>query len=222
MSHTKSDHALIVVKAALNAVPFVGGSIASLVGDYIPLSTQKSIERSGELLAKRLADLEDRIDADAVNKDEFAELFKSCYLTIVRTTQEVKLRAAVAILANLLLRSGDPEKLSYTELDHFTRCLESLSIGAITVLGAAKSMVVRAEVHVDVEGNYRFNFEQLRAEVPSIEATLFMGLVGELSGYNLLRIEGLPPIRTPEYANHPLELTPLGWRFVEQFLEQPA
>jgi hypothetical protein len=219
VSHTKSDHALIVVKAALNAVPVVGGSIASLIGDYIPLSTQRSIERSGELLAKRLADLEGRIDSDAVDKDEFSELFKSCYLTIVRTSQEVKLRAAAAILANLLLRPGDPEKLSYTELDHLTRCLGSLSIGAITTLGAAKQMVVRAKMSPDGEGNYRFNFEQLRAEVPSIEPALFMGLVGELNGYNLLRIEGLPPIRTPEYANHPLELTPLGWRFVERFLE---
>src|SRR6266852_674144 len=101
MAYTKSDHALIVIKAALNAVPIVGGSIASLIDDYIPLSTQRSIEIATQLLKERLEALGNRIDVDAVNKDEFAELFKSCYLAIVRTTQESKLHAAAALLANL-------------------------------------------------------------------------------------------------------------------------
>ena len=219
MNHTKSDHALIVIKAALNAVPIVGGSIASLIGDYVPLSTQKSIEHSSELLASELARLKDRLNSEAVNKDEFSDLFKSCYLTIVRTSNEIKLRAAVAILVNLLLRDGDSEKLSYTELDHLTRCLESLSIGAIAALGTAVKMVKELNIQPDGEGNYRFNFEQLYTKSQLIESSLFMGFIGELSMYNLLRINGQPPIRTPQYGNHPLELTPLGKRFVERLLE---
>jgi len=74
------------VKAALNAIPVVGGAIASLTSDYVPLSTQKSIERATELLRSHLTRLEERLDAEAVDKDEFAELFKSCYHAIIRTT----------------------------------------------------------------------------------------------------------------------------------------
>ena len=157
-----SDHALITIKAAINAVPIVGGSIASLISDYVPLSTQRSIERTMELLRVRLTSLEGRLDVDAVNKDEFSELFKSCYLVVVRTTQETKLRAASAILANLLLKAGDAEKASYTELDHFVRCLDGLSIGAITVLGTAARLVVTANINPNQDGNQTFAFEQLR------------------------------------------------------------
>ena len=92
MKKNKSDHTLALVKAGLSAVPVVGGSIASLVGDYIPTATQKSTDRALELLQNRLEELAERIDVKAVNRDDFAELFKSCYLTIVRSHRDEKLR----------------------------------------------------------------------------------------------------------------------------------
>ena len=77
MTHTKADHALIAIKGALNLVPVVGGVLSSLIGDYVPLSTQRSIEKATLLLRNRLEKLQDRIDIEAVNKDEFADLLKS-------------------------------------------------------------------------------------------------------------------------------------------------
>ena len=68
-----SDNVLAAVKAGLNAVPFVGGSIASLLGDYLPSSTQKNIEKSMELLGGQLPRLGDRVDCETVDRDEFAE-----------------------------------------------------------------------------------------------------------------------------------------------------
>jgi hypothetical protein len=135
---TPKDHALALVKAGLNLIPVVGGAIASLIGDYVPSSTQKAIERTIELLGEKLGALQGRIDVDAVNKEDFSELYKSCYLVIVRSNREEKLHAAAAILANILLRPGDPSKSSYEELDHLIRCIDALSIGAISVLGAAR------------------------------------------------------------------------------------
>src|SRR5580704_15764288 len=113
-----SDHTLAVVKEAVNLVPVVGGAIASLISDYVPSATRRSIDHGMVLLGERLKIVEDRIDPDAINKDEFAELFKSCYLVFIRTHQEEKLRAAAAIIANLVLKPGDPEKVPYEELDH--------------------------------------------------------------------------------------------------------
>lgn len=218
MTYTKSDHALIAIKAVLNAVPGVGGSIASLIGDYIPLSTQRSVEIATQLLEERLENLENRIDVDAVNKDEFSELFKSCYLAIVRTTQESKLRAAAALLANLLLQPGDPDKLPYTELDHFVRCVDSLSIGAIHVVGVAYELFKnRGSRNVDAYG-LRFDFEGLQTRMDSMEPSLLMGLVGELHTMNLLHLPGIPDVRVQDYGNYAIELTPLGARFVERSL----
>jgi len=215
-----SDHVLILIKAGLNAVPVVGGSIASLIGDYVPLSTQRSIEKTTELLKQKLTALEGRIDTEAVNKDEFSDLFKSCYLVVVRTTQEEKLRAASRILANLLLKPGDPEKLSYTELDHFVHCLDGLSIGAIVTLAAVDRLAVKGKVQPDNDGHQTIAFKELSEKLKELQPALLLGLVGELNGFNLLHIHGRPAIPTSQYGNYPISLTPLGKRFVEGFLER--
>ena len=213
-THSTKDHALAVVKASLNLIPVVGGALASLIGDYVPTSTQAAVERTAELLGKKLEALEGRIDVDALNKEDFSELFKSCYLVIVRSNREEKLQAAAAMLANMLLRSGDPAKSSYEELDHLIRCIDALSIGAISVLGAAHRKAATAG-----QGAQRsFQFDQLRNAFPTFDASLLMSLVSELSALNLLRTqEGL--IRMPDHSEMLVEVTPIGVRLVERFIE---
>jgi hypothetical protein len=211
---SSSDHALATIKALINLVPLVGGAIASLIGDYVPVSTQGAVERTIHFLGDKLTSLEARIDVDLVDKEEFSELFKSCYLVIIRSHREEKLRAAANLLANLLLRPGDPCKASYEELDHFVRCLDALSTGAISVLGAARQIAMKASSG----GQGQFYFLQLRNLFPEFEASFLMSLVSELRGLNLLRVQERP-IRTPDYGEVSLELTPIGRRFVDQFIE---
>jgi hypothetical protein len=206
------DHVIAVIKAGLSAVPVVGGSIVSLIDDYVPTSTEHSIEKTMKLLAEKLTSLEGRIDVEAVNKEDFSELFKSCYLVVIRSNREEKLHAAAALMANLLLRSDDPKKSSYEELDHLVRCLDALSIGAISVLGAAHHIATAS-------GSQRhFHFPQLRSLLPQFEPSLLMSLVSELRSLNLLRVQD-GGIRMPDHGEVLLELTPIGQRFVERFIE---
>jgi hypothetical protein len=205
MTNKTTDHALAFVKAAINVVPGIGGAVASLIGDYVPSSTQRATERAMKLLGEKLASLEGRIDVDAVNKEEFSELFKSCYLVVVRSHHEEKLRAAAALLANLLLKPGDPAKASYEELDHLVRCLDALSSGAVAVLGAARRTAATAAM--STRGNFRF--EQLRGLFPEFDESLLMSLVSELRGLNLLHVQE-PAISTMESGNYLIELTPIG------------
>ena len=231
MAHTKADHALIAIKAVLNAVPVVGGALASLIGDYIPLSTQRSIEKATVFLREQLEKLQDRVNVEMVNKDEFADLFKSSYLAIVRTTNEKKLRAAAAILANLLLKPRDSDKLPYTELDHFLHCLDQLSVGAIAVLGVVYDLGRKNAPPNYPEGDIRRTLEALRsvqgirldfrvvhAEMSDMDPSLLMGLLSELNAANLIHLPGVPTVRTPDFGNYPVELTALGIRFVEKVL----
>ena len=214
MTHSTKDHALAVIKAGLNLIPVVGGALASLIGDYVPTSTQAAIERTTRLLSEKLDMLQDRIDIGAVNKEDFSELFKSCYLVIARSNREEKLQAAAAILANILLRPGDPAKSSYEELDHLIRCVDALSIGAISVLGAARRIAQTAG-----QGPQRgFQFDQLRSEFSNFDPSFVMSLVSELTALNLLRTqEGT--IKLPDYGEVLVEITPLGVKLVEQFIE---
>ena len=212
MKKSNIDHAVSVAKAAVSAVPWVGGPLASLANDYIPSHTERSRDRAIVLLDERLEALGERLDAEAVDRDDFAELAKTCYLTIVRSHREEKLKAATGILANLLLREGDPDKLKYTELDHFARCVETLSSGAIEVLGSV--------AHVThAEGRRNMAFGDLFCRLPQHSPELLMGLVAELHGVNLLH-RRIPSIEMANYANHQVSLTPLGARFAQFLTEQ--
>ncbi|MCY4002496.1 MAG: hypothetical protein OXF33_02130 [Rhodospirillales bacterium] len=212
MQKSKTDHAVAIAKAMVSAVPWVGGPLASLANDYIPSHTERARDRAIALLDERLEALGERLDAKAVNRDDFAELAKTCYLTIVRSHREEKLKAATGILANFLLREGDPDKLKYTELDYFARCVETLSNGAIEVLGN----VVDA---YQVGGRKNMALGDLFSCLPQYSSELLMGLVAELDAVNLLH-RRVPSIEMPNHANNQVRLTPLGERFAQFLIEQ--
>jgi hypothetical protein len=216
-----TDHALAAIKAGLNLVPVVGGAVASLIGDYIPMSTQRGIEAALQDLQDRLVRLETRIDPGTVNREQFAETFKSSYLVIIRTHDERRRRAAVSGITNLLLREDDPAKLPFTELDHFIRALETLSAGALDVVHEAVAMGRDNRFPKLGATYFRFNFADLQKRLHGMDSYLLLGLVGELNTVNFIHQPTLPNIRDESnlYGNYPLELTPLGVRFVERMME---
>jgi len=218
MTNTKDDLVLSVIKAGISAVPYVGGPIASLISDYVPLSSERSIQVAVELLTKRLEKLEGRIDPSSVNRDEFSELFKSCYLVIVRTHQKSKLNAATALIANILLQEGDEEKLSYNELDHFVRALNALSIGAIEVIGYVYEMAVEDKNPNLGTKPYSFNFERLTSKMSNSPPSLVLGLVSELNSLGFLHMPGGVAVRTKDYGNYDIEMTLIGYMFVRYLL----
>lgn len=224
----KKDHALAIVKAGLSTLPIVGGPLASLIGDYIPSATQRTVERALQSLERKLEELGGRIDYANINKDEFSEIFKSSYYTIVRTHQQRKIDLAVSLIANTLLNRADIAKLSFNEADHFSRCIEQLSTGAFEVLGEATATIrdannIRQEHELDPRymQAYQFEFGLLKLRFTDYDPSLLMGLIGELDSFNLLHRKGIPEIPTPDYGNYPLELTRLGLRFVHFLMSNP-
>lgn len=219
MGKTPSEHALSIFKAGIAAIPGIGGPLASLIGDYIPVASKRATDQALEYLQQDLAVLKDRVDVARVNKEQFAELFKSAYLVIVRSHHEERLRAAAALIVNILLKEGDPEKLTYTEADHFSRCLDQLSIGALRTLAWAMELATRMKAVPAGAGSTRLAFGQLMTNDLRGDTHLLMGLLGELHALNLVHIPGAPQIRTPKYGNYDIELTPLGARFVKSLLK---
>lgn len=216
-------HIISVVKAALSSLPVpLAGGVASLIDDYVPKSTEKAVWRAIGYLGKRLEDLADRIDLESVDADEFADTVKSFLLLSQRTSQERKLQAAANILANLLLKEGDPEKLSYTELDHFSRCIDSLSTGAIHVLGVAYRLAKTRRREATPEGDVRLAARDIVPNIEGIPPAVIMSLTAELSAWNLLLIEsrsGFVGYYADGYCtNLPLRFTSVAGRFVEYVL----
>lgn len=211
-----SDHVLAIAKAAIAAIPVVGGSIASLIGDYVPTAHQRSVDAALAMLAQQTAALADRIDADAIDREDFAEIFKSAYLEIARTHKDIKRRAAVGLIVNAMIAPGDQAKLQFSELDHFARSLAALSSGALDVLCVAVRLARQAPGQ---QRSRRLVFHELDDACPAMGCDLVMGLVAELNAVNLVHLAPTGAIRTDNYGNYPVEVTDLGFRFVEYVLQ---
>jgi hypothetical protein len=211
---TPKDHALAIAKAGLNAVPVVGGPLASLIGDYVPTSRQRSLEKAVNLFCEKVAEIEGRIKPDAINKEEFAELFGKFEELAAKTNREEKLRAAANILANALLPPGDSNKSPFDELDHLMHCVGALSSGAIALLGAS----IQAIGQRRRQGDRRFTFPEVKQRLPGTDPDIIFGLASELRSFNLLHItEVIVGGSSPD--NYGYQVTPVGLRFARRFIE---
>jgi hypothetical protein len=210
MQRSGSDHAISVAKAALHLVPG-GGALASLIDDYVSTSNERAIEQTMGFLAEQLDSIKDRIELNTVNKDEFADLLRSSVVVSNRSYREEKLRTAANILANMFLKAGDPSKSPYEELDHFMRCLDTLSIGALVVLGAVHQLEHAFQGRVQFENLHQQKF-------PNMDPALLLTLGTESNGLNLIHITE-PALQTADYGNFVFQLTPIGKRFIERFIE---
>ena len=224
MKKSKDDHAISIIKSGLSAIPIVGGSISSLISDYIPTSSQKIIADAVESIGQKIELMQDRIDIEMIDKEEFSELFKSCYLIMIRSHKKKKLNAATSILVNLLLKKNDSDKMSYTELDHYVRVVESLSIGAIEVLGHiynlsnehAKKYIEHENISTNPPKIEAMNISNLLMGVSDF---LLNGLVTELTSQHLITLFMLRD-KDFQYGDYKILLTPLGFRFTKYVLSE--
>lgn len=99
---SRVDTATGIVKAAFNAVPVFGGSIASLLDDFIPASREKRLREFAERVANDINTIQNLIDTDYVKSDEFAYLFTRVFQNVTRDYQQSKLNAYRNILVNSL------------------------------------------------------------------------------------------------------------------------
>lgn len=204
-----------VTKAGINLIPYVGGTIASLIEDYVPTAKEGAKRKALEHLVEKVADIDSRIVKDAINKDDFADLYFKFEALAAKTNREDKLRTAANIFANSLLPPTEPNRSPYEELEHLMHCADALTSGAIAVLGA--SIKVKPPRHAS-QGDTPFGFKELHHMLPNMDPQVVMGSIAELRGLHLLNVtEGL--IQSPEFEAYQFRVTPLGSRFADRFIE---
>lgn len=224
----KLDHALKVAKAGVAAIPFVGRPLASLMSDYIPTAWQRSINQFCRHLEEEVTRLGDRLDTEHVDKNEMADLIQRAIHTSIKTTRQEKTQAAATIVANAILSPDDPDKISYTELDHFLNAVDSLSVGAFHVLATSTrippSNSTGARLNRGRPNEIRFNSSDLVDRIPEFEPDIVISLVAELDNWNLLR-RGSVSVESIDshkgyVTNLPIYLTKPGRKFVQFILQQ--
>jgi hypothetical protein len=104
------EHINNVFRAALSAVPTVGGVFSSLMTDYIPNRRATRIIEFAEAVASDIVKISDRLNADYVKTDEFAYLFEQCFKGVSEDYQQEKIDAYRAILLNSMLHPEMPQE----------------------------------------------------------------------------------------------------------------
>jgi hypothetical protein len=211
---TPGDHIANVVKAALNAVPVVGGPMASLMDDYIPESRQKRVEKFSQDLADELSRLQDSLDESYVKTEEFAYLFTRVYQNVVRDYQQEKLDAYRNILVNAL-----QVDLAASVQERFLTLVEQLSPMHLRVLSAFVSDQRNAQVFAQNPNRHSNSLGQtLRFLLPELSDGEFERCVFDLDQMGITnRVHGVLKGMMTEHGARQLDgrLTSFGRHFVD-------
>lgn len=217
---TAGDHVANIIKAALNAVPILGGSVASLIDDYIPESRQKRIEEFSKGLAEEMERLAGSLDESYVKTDEFAYLFTRVYQDVSRDYQQEKLDAYRNILVNALRVDVDA-----SVQERYLALVEQLTPMHLRVLSAfvsdARNHAQMAKEPNRMSGSLDQTLKWLLPELSSgqIESCIFdldqMGITNRVTN-------ALKTMMT-DHGSRQLEgrVTPFGRGFL-QFISTPT
>ncbi len=200
------------------------GFLSKVLKEVFPKHAEQAQQRAFDQIKRRLAEVEAQIDEQQAWTPEFYELFNDWSRITHQTAREEKIRAATNIVANALLRNCEPDKLPYDELDHFTRCVEHLSAGAIHVAGEAYALAalnpLGRKEKLGTE-NRPVDFAGLTERLRDSDPDLLFGLLGDLHSYNIVHLRYLNGVHfggSGKYAMYRIEITPLGCRFVRHVL----
>nr|MBU1328984.1 hypothetical protein [Candidatus Omnitrophota bacterium] len=95
-----TDNILNAVKAAISAIPYGGGVVASLISDYIPKSREKRTLEFLKKVAEDLESLKGIVNEKYIQSEEFEYLFQKAWRVAVEHYQNEKVEGFRAILIN--------------------------------------------------------------------------------------------------------------------------
>lgn len=95
------DHALVAGIAALNAVPYFGGVIATYISEYVPRRKQARLVEFVQDLGRHAEAERERIDNEFVRTAEFDRMVEDVLDRVQQVKNEDKLRYWAALLAGV-------------------------------------------------------------------------------------------------------------------------
>ena len=152
------DHARNLVLAAVQAIPGVGGTLGSLLSDYLPNWKQERVLSFLEELAADFERVKGQVNKEAVATAEFGLMVEQVLRRVTETPGEEKRKAYRALLLNACLASDSEERereyfLSrLTSLDEIHVAILAMLTNSVEVQDRLRSRLGKPDV---VEGAYR-------------------------------------------------------------------
>lgn len=104
---------------------------ASLISEYIPTKRLLRLEKFALDLAEDLNKIDDKIDTEFINTDEFAFIFEQCFKAASENYQKEKLESFKAIIINSALIDREPDN---DEREYFLNLTNSLTVLHLKIL----------------------------------------------------------------------------------------
>ena len=137
---TKQDHALAVLKAAVNAIPVAGGPVASLLSDYLPNEVENRKTKLLIQLDEDLKKLEGKFQEETLKKEEFITTFFKSFKKAMETHQKEVIDGYRAIILNSLIDS-EPNQDEIAMFIGITERLSPLHIKLLKILDNPEGLV---------------------------------------------------------------------------------
>lgn len=207
------EHFHAALRAAAQANPVSAFFIAG-IDSYLGHDRDQRTSAAFREFAEKIALLENRLDANAMKREGYADIFSAVSETIDSTNHQVKIDAAVNILVNAGLKEGDPAKVDYSELEFFAAVVRSISNGALHCLGQIvkhdRAQSSRSLPRTDVQVFTRSN--------PVWHPDFVIGLFRELEQYNFVFLE-FSNMTYNGKRSATVGTTDLGYKFHDHILE---
>jgi len=164
------DHALVVGMAALQAVPVVGGVVATFISEYVPRQRQQRLIGFVQNLADEFVAEQERIDSEFVKTKDFSRMCEDVLDRVTTVRNEEKLGYWAALLAGVATKErpgqSDRNRMIDTLDGLRPEHLRLLHVIATTsqpppgmFLGAATNWILKSKMPdvSDDEGRRRWN-----------------------------------------------------------------
>jgi hypothetical protein len=155
-------HFRSLLVAAINAIPAVGGTLASLFDDYIPSSRQERILSFIRDISIEIEHLKYQLDMDKIQTDSFAYIFEKSLMSIGLDYQKDKMEAYKSIILNSLMPNTESAEIR----EYFFNIVDSLTPIHIRILKAIKCpqesryfQTVKSDSTITIEEDRIFLFQ---------------------------------------------------------------
>lgn len=193
-----SDHVKNLITAGLNAIPYVGGVLASLFDSYIPKQKERRLVSFVEGLSIEIDKVKDRVKKDVINTDNFAFIFERTFRGAIENYQKEKIDLYKAIFINSLT---DKLSLNDEEKEIFLNLANDLTVRHIKIMSVLKN---------NSSGDLT---QVVKTSFPDYDQDSIFYIMDDLRNKGLVHAKGT--LYDGSLSNNFNQLSEMGKRFVE-------
>lgn len=120
----------MALKAIISCVPYVGGSVASILGDYYSDRKEKRYIEFLESFKDEICEKQGLLIRDYIDSEDFLDVFENILRDIMNTRTEEKR----TMLRNLLVNSCTVPNTTYERTEEFQHLIDVLSPTSLVIL----------------------------------------------------------------------------------------